>query len=225
MPKIPSIFQFTKSTAPKSTAEQLEDMKSEVDMSCTKLKTKLRLHKDNANMYYGQCREACIAAGNATEDSKFKRQLKDMMDTKPVYEWTNTCKLLTDGDTGPTPCANYLRSLNQLRMYYVELNGMMNSVLDELDKHKFTDESMKTLRKTRKSLSPTANGKHASAINALMNYAGIRGSRRAKPRPILRSTSQKYSTPFYLMFFTKSNKNEYSYRKTCSNVCSILSTG
>lgn len=180
---------FSKSTVPKNTSEQLKEMQSEVDRSCATLKTKLRLHKDNANMYYGQCREACIAAGDDKKDSKFKDQLKDMMDTKSVYEWTNTCKMLTDVAAGPTPCANYLRSLNQLRMYYVELNRMMNSVLDELDKHKFTDESMKTLRNTRKSISPTANAKRTSALNALINYVGRRGSRSAKTRHVLRSSS------------------------------------
>ncbi len=182
-----SIFSFTK--APKDTAKQLAEMKSEVDRSCVKLKTQLRMHKENANTHYGQCREACIAAGKKTDDAEFKRQLKDMMQTKSVYEWANTCKTMTDGTTGPTPCANYLRSLNQLRMYYFELNGMMNSVLDELDKHKFTDESMKTLRKTRKSLSPTANAKHASSLNALVNYVGRRISRSSKPRNALRSSS------------------------------------
>ncbi len=186
MSKLSSIFSFTKYSKAKDTAEQLAEMKSEVDQSCAKLKTNLRLHKDNANAYYGQCREACIAAGDKTDDSTFKHQLKDMMDTKPVYEWTNTCKLLADGNTGSTPCANYLRSLNQLRMYYVELNGMMNSVLDELDKHKFTDESMKTLRKTRKSLSPTANAKHISALKALVNFTG---KPTTKPRRTLRTSS------------------------------------
>lgn len=170
---------FSKPRAPQTTEQQLEKMKSEVDRSCVKLKAKLRLHKDNANQYYGQCREACIAAGNKTGDSKFKDQLKDMMDTKSVYEWTNTCKMLTNEDPDSNPCSNYLRSLNQLKMYYIELNGMMNSVLDELDKHKFVDESMKTLRKTRKSISPTA--KHSSSLNALMGYTGKLFTRKHVP--------------------------------------------